>query len=135
RLYEEEKALLRMRDEVRLAAMIQHDLLPKSIPDVTGYEIAGQSIAAQTVGGDSYDCIPIDPLRIAVCLGDVSGKGLPAALLMANVQATLRAQTTLGVNARDCMERSNTLLYRSTSSEKFVTLFYAILDANSHQLQ
>ncbi len=135
RLYEEEKALLSMREEVRLAAKIQHDLLPKDFPHVHGYDIAGRSLAAHMVGGDSYDCIPITPRRLAICLGDVSGKGLPAALLMANVQATLRAQTTLDPSARECLARSNTLLFRSTSSDKFVTLFYSILDTETHQLQ
>lgn len=134
RLYEEEKALLRMREEVRLAAKIQQELLPNRIPQVAGYNIAGQSIPAQMVGGDSYDCMPIDEHRVAICLGDVSGKGLPAALLMANVQATLRAQTMTNVTAKECVTRSNKLLFHSTSSEKFVTLFYGILDADRHQL-
>jgi len=134
RLYEEEKALNRMREEVRLAAKIQHDLLPKSIPQIPGYDIAGFSIAAQVVGGDLYDCIPVDAHRAALCLGDVSGKGLPAALLMANVQATLRAQTVTNVPVKECILRSNKLLFQSTSSEKFVTLFYAILDGERHTL-
>ncbi len=134
RLYEEEKKLLHMREEVRLAAKIQHDLLPKTIPRIPGYDIACRSVAAEMVGGDSYDCIPIDAHRFAVCLGDVSGKGVPAALLMANVQATLRAQTMLNVSAKECVIRSNTLLYHSTSSDKFVTLFYGVLDVQNHRL-
>lgn len=134
RLYEEEKAYLRMREEIRLAANIQHDLLPKSFPHISGYDIAGKYIAAQMVGGDAYDCIPIDDQTVAVCLGDVSGKGLPAALLMANVQATLRAHTMLNISAKECVIRSNKLLYQSTSSEKFVTLFYSILHTRHNRL-
>jgi len=134
RLYEEEKALHRMREEVRLAAKIQRDLLPKSISQIAGYDIAGVSIAAQMVGGDLYDCIPIDACRAAICLGDVSGKGLPAALLMANVQATLRAQTAANLPVPECIIRSNKLLFQSTSSDKFITLFYAVLDAEHHRL-
>jgi len=86
------------------------------------------------VGGDYFDFIPTDDNRIAVCLADVSGKGLPASLLMANVQATLRGQTFLGVSPKVCVQRANKLLYLSTSPEKFVTLFYAILDPKLHQL-
>lgn len=134
RLYEEEQALHRMKEEVRLAARIQVDLLPKSAPEIPGYNVAGRSIAAQLVGGDYFDFIPMDSGRYAICLGDVSGKGLPASLLMANLQATLRGQTLLNPPAKVCLERSNRLLYQSTSSEKFVTLFYSILDPSTNAL-
>jgi serine phosphatase RsbU (regulator of sigma subunit) len=134
RLYESEQTLMRMKEEVRLAARIQSDLLPSSAPAIEGYDIAGTSVPAQVVGGDYFDFIPTDDNRIAVCLADVSGKGLPASLLMANVQATLRGQTFLGVSPKVCVQRANKLLYLSTSPEKFVTLFYAILDPKLHQL-
>ena len=134
RLYEEEHALQRMKEEVRLAATIQMDLLPKSSPVIPGYDIAGKSIPAQVVGGDYFDFIPVDDKRLAVCLGDVSGKGLPASLLMANLQATLRGQTLLANSAKLCVQRSNRLLYQSTSPEKFVTLFYSIFDTANHSI-
>ena len=134
RLYEEEQALQRMKEEVRLAATIQMDLLPKSSPTIPGYDIAGKSIPAQLVGGDAYDFIPVDETHIAVCLADVSGKGLPASLLMANVQATLRGQTLASSTAAVCVQRANTLLHQSTSSDKFVTLFYSRLDTANHTL-
>jgi sigma-B regulation protein RsbU (phosphoserine phosphatase) len=134
RLYEEEKAFMRMQEEVRLAAKIQHDLLPKTFPEIPGYDIAGRSIPAQLVGGDYFDFIPMEDHRLAVCLGDVSGKGLPASLLMANLQATLRGQTLVGTSAKERIIRSNKLLHESTSAEKFVTLFYGILDSTRHEL-
>jgi phosphoserine phosphatase RsbU/P len=134
RLYESERALIQMREEVRLASRIQSDLLPKQSPPIPGYDVAGKSIPAQMVGGDYFDFIGSEGGRIALALGDVSGKGLPASLLMANLQATLRGQTLLGPTARDCVCRSNKLLYESTSPEKFVTLFYGILDTNDHSL-
>ena len=134
RLYEEEQALQRMKEEVRLAATIQMDLLPKAPPAVPGYDIAGVSIPAQLVGGDAFDFIPIDDTHIAVTLADVSGKGLPASLLMANVQATLRGQTLGGPGASVCVQRANKLLFQSTSPDKFVTLFYSVLDAGAHTL-
>ncbi len=134
RLYEKEKTLVKMQEEVRFAARIQSELLPKSPPVIPGYEIAGRTIPAQEVGGDYYDFIPIDEHRWAFCLGDVTGKGLPASLLMANLQATLRGQTLTAVVPKICLERSNQLLYQSTSPEKFATLFYGILDARNHQI-
>jgi len=135
RLYEQEKSLIVMQEEVNLASKIQRELLPKQAPAIPGYEISGKSIPAQMVGGDYFDFIPIDDQRLAVGLGDVSGKGLPASLLMANLQATLRGQTLFNTSAKDCIGKSNTLLHQSTSSEKFVTLFYGILNHHLHQLQ
>jgi sigma-B regulation protein RsbU (phosphoserine phosphatase) len=86
------------------------------------------------VGGDYFDFIQISEDRWAVCIGDVSGKGLPASLLMANLQATLRGQILLDVPPGECLRRANRLLYQSTSPEKFATLFYGILDARHHTL-
>lgn len=134
RLYEEEKAYVKMQEEVRLASKIQSELLPKTNPRVDGYEIAGRSIPAQVVGGDYFDFIPFENDRLAICLGDVTGKGLPASLLMANLQATLRGQSFLSSSPKDCLARSNKLLYHSTSAEKFATLFYANLDTKNHFL-
>lgn len=134
RLNEQERALMKMQEELRLAARIQTELLPHTPPLIPGYEIVGRSIPAQEVGGDYYDFIPIDENRWAFCIGDVTGKGLPASLLMANLQATLRGQTTATTAPKACLERSNQLLFQSTSPEKFATLFYAILNPRDHQL-
>jgi serine phosphatase RsbU (regulator of sigma subunit)/CRP-like cAMP-binding protein len=135
RLYEEEKALAVIREEVRLAAKIQMELLPKSVPVVKGYDLAGTSIPAQAVGGDYFDFIRLEGGRMGVCLGDVSGKGMPAALLMANVQATLRGQTLLDGDVASCVRRSNKLLFESTAPEKFVTLVYGALDPSDHSFR
>jgi len=134
RLNENEKLFLKMREEVSLAARIQNDLLPHTVPEIPGYELAGRNIPAQEVGGDHFDFIPVDDHRIAICLGDVSGKGLPASLLMANLQATLRSQTLSSPSPKECVERANRLIYQSTGPEKFVTLFYCILDYRNHSL-
>jgi len=133
-LHEKEKAFARMQEEVRLAAQIQRNLLPQSPPSIDGYRIAGINIPAQAVGGDYFDFIPISEDRWAICIGDVSGKGLPASLLMSNLQATLRGQTLLDVPPSECLRRANRLLFQSTSPEKFATLFYGILDARRHTL-
>jgi len=134
RLLEEEQALMQMQKEMQMAYDIQVNLLPKTPPILTGFDLAGISIPAQIVGGDYFDFIPVEENRLAICLGDVSGKGLPAALLMANLQATIRGQTLLKPLPKDCLNRSNKLLYQSTDRQKFATLFYGILDSENHQL-
>jgi sigma-B regulation protein RsbU (phosphoserine phosphatase) len=83
------------------------------------------------VGGDYYDFMRFGDGRWAVCLGDVSGKGLPASLLMANLQATLRGQTVVGRTVAETIGNSNRLIFESTDPEKFATLFYAVLDVST----
>ncbi|HKW13201.1 MAG TPA: PP2C family protein-serine/threonine phosphatase [Candidatus Krumholzibacteria bacterium] len=134
RLYEEEKALGRMKEELRLAAQIQQDLLPKKPPVVDGYDLCATSIAALMVGGDYFDFIPQSAGRTAICLGDVSGKGMPASLLMASLQATLRGQSALKSAVSEIVARSNTFLYHNTDPEKFATLFMGVLDPASGEL-
>ncbi len=134
RLYEEERSLIKMQQELKLASQIQADLLPKGSPQLEGYEIAGATFPARTIGGDYFDFIPVEDTKVALCLGDVSGKGLTAALLMANLQASLRAQTYLSASVEGCVSRVNRQLYQSTSPEKFATLFFGILDTSDHSL-
>ena len=134
RLYQEEQALLRMQQELDLARDIQNNLLPKSPPNVPGYDVAGQSVSAENVGGDYFDFLVSEDGRLALCLGDVSGKGMPASLLMANVQATIRSQNLAAASAAECIERSNRLLFQSTDSDRFVTLFYSVIETESKQL-
>jgi len=134
RLYQEEQALIRLQEEMRLAYEIQVDLLPKSQPVLSGYLIAGKSIPAKDVGGDYFDFIPTGDNRLAFCLGDISGKGIPAALLMANLQATLRGQTLLGNDCKSCVSFANEMLYHNSAPNKFATLFYGIIDSSSNEL-
>lgn len=133
RLYEEEQRLQRMQEQMKLASDIQMRLMPKSVPELSGYDIAGVSFPAQEVGGDYFDYVSITEDRLAVCLGDVCGKGLPAALLMANLQATIRSQAITDPPPQLCMERSNKLLFESTDRQKFATMCYGVIDANAHQ--
>lgn len=128
RLYEEEREYLKLREETRMAREIQMNILPKSNPDITGYDIAGKSIPALSVGGDYYDFIPLEDNRIAIGLGDISGKGMPAALLMSNLQAAVRGQSFNFIEPHKCIRRVNDLVYRSTDVNKYATLFYGVLD-------
>lgn len=134
RLYKQEKQLRKLEEDLRVARDIQEKLLPKEDPHVEGYDIAGYSLPAKEVGGDYYDFIEIDDSRLALCLGDISGKGIPASLLMANLQATLRGQAVSCASCAECLKKSNKFLYHSTNIQKFATLFYAVLDTKNDQL-
>lgn len=135
RLMEEQKALEILQEELRLAREIQKKLLPKGPPDVAGYDVAGRSEPAKRVGGDYYDFLDLGENRLGLCLADVSGKGITAALLMSNVQATIRSQGRLAQDAGICVARSNDMLHASTDDDKFVTMFYGVLDTATHQLE
>ncbi len=135
RLMEEQKALEILQEELRLAREIQKKLLPKGPPVVAGYGIAGLSEPAKRVGGDYFDFLELGKNRLGLCVADVSGKGITAALLMSNVQATIRSQGRLAPDVGTCVAQSNDMLHASTDSDKFVTMFYGVLDTETHRLE
>jgi len=124
RLYEEEKKLQQMEEELKTARNIQRALLPKENPSLSDIDIAGLTLASREVGGDYYDFIDVDQNHWGIAIADVAGKGMPAALLMANVQATLRAEALAHQSPSECVAKSNSLLCRRVDVGKFVTLFY-----------
>jgi len=128
RLYEQERLKIAMEKDLQAAREVQMTLIPKRLPVSAGYAFAAVTIPAREVGGDLYDFTLKESGQIALCLGDVSGKGLAASLLAANVQATLRDQAFTALTVSECVRRSNMLLHQNTGNEKFVTLFYALLD-------
>jgi sigma-B regulation protein RsbU (phosphoserine phosphatase) len=132
RLFEEEKKLMQIQQEIQLSSEIQRRLLPQEMPLIEGYDIYAINIPAKEVGGDYYDFIKISDTKTAFALGDVSGKGLPAAMLMANLQATLRGQLLFCSCSKDCIKRANNLLQKSTDITKFITLFFGILDTEKN---
>jgi sigma-B regulation protein RsbU (phosphoserine phosphatase) len=134
KLYQESLKLAQVRQQQKSAYEIQRNLLPKSSPEVDGYDIAGSSTPAQTVGGDYFDFIKMMGDRWGICLGDVSGKGIPAALLMANLEATLRGQVFSDVTVGELVARSNQMMYDNMDDERFVTLFYGQIDPQTHEL-
>jgi sigma-B regulation protein RsbU (phosphoserine phosphatase) len=135
RLTVEERNLARMREQMSLAADVQSRLLPDEIPPIGEFDVSGTSVAAETVGGDYYDVVPLADGRFVFCLGDVSGKGLPASLLMANVQAMVRLMCMLGFSSCQTMHYANELLCRCTAGNRFVTFFIAILDPSTGELE
>lgn len=118
----------RLEQELKTAREIQERLLPHEMPSVPGFEISGISLPSQQVGGDYFDFLEMDTGHLGIAIGDVSGKGMPAALLMANLQASLHGQAISPNEVADVVSRINKLLVRSTDSHMFATFFYGVLD-------
>ena len=135
RLYKTEREWLTLTREVELARQIQSRLVPTEPPHVPGYDMAGVTRSARTVGGDFFSFLPRQDGSLAIWLGDVVGKGLPAAMLMANLQATIRDQTLTGAPEHVYLARANRALCQSTAAESFATLFYGVLDLKRHALR
>jgi len=121
--------------ESRAAHEIQTHLLPREIPRVKGFEVACAWQPARSVGGDYFDVLALGPGRIGVCLADVSGKGMGAALLMANLQATVRAFAPGIAGPGALCQKVNEVLCGSVAPGKFVTLFYGVLDSETLTLR
>lgn len=134
RLHEEESALQQIQEELRLANQIQSKLLPQSMPHLSGYDLAGTSSPARSVGGDFFDFVPMETNQLCFWVGDVAGKGLPAALTMATIQATLRGDTAATHDVARILDRANRYLCSNTTRSTFVTLFLGILDAKKHEV-
>jgi phosphoserine phosphatase RsbU/P len=141
RLTERIVAQERLRRELALAAEVQQRLLPSDSPGGLSLEVAGFCEPARGVGGDYYDFIDFDSLQLGVAIADVAGKGMPAALLMSTVQATLRSLTALnGLPAPATPElaqmvgKLNRLIFNSTNGAHYVTFFYASFDQSSRLL-
>jgi phosphoserine phosphatase RsbU/P len=132
RLYEQEREKIRIERDLLAAREVQMSLLPSQPPTVAGYEYAATALPAREVAGDLYDFIRLDPTHMAVSIGDVSGKGLPAALLMAHIQASVRDVAHEAENAGTCVTMLNQRLVATTAPEKFVTLVYGIFDTQNH---
>ena len=116
------------KQEIADARAIQQGLLPKEIPQLPGYEIASAWQSALTVGGDYFDVLPFGEETVGLCIADVAGKGLPAALLMSNLQAAVRGLASPSLPPEGLCSRLNALLCRNMTSDRFITLFYAQLD-------
>jgi phosphoserine phosphatase RsbU/P len=128
RLFRDAIEKQKMEDELAIAREIQQGLLPTTLPRIAGFEIAAINITSKQVGGDYYDVLPIHFNEYVLAIGDVSGKGTPAALLMANVQAALRAFAPMGLSLPAATARINDLTCSNTGRDKFITFFWGYLD-------
>lgn len=118
----------RMEQELRVARLIQQTLLPRELPDLPGYEIAAHYQPARAVGGDFYDFLYFEDGKIGIVIGDVTDKGVPAALVMATTRTLLRAAAERLSNPSAVLERVNALLHPDIPPRMFVTCLYALLD-------
>ena len=118
----------RLERELSVAREIQERLLPHEMPSLAGFEISGASLPSQQVGGDYFDFLDLPDGRLGVAIADVSGKGISAALLMANLQAMLRGQAEGEADPAAVVARINDSLVRSTDPRMFATFFYGLLD-------
>jgi len=133
RTVERGAARLEMREqELERAREIQQSLLPKEIPQIPGYEVATAWQPASTVSGDYYDVLRLGSHRLGICIADVVGKGVSAALLMANVQAAVRAFANDAAGPAQVCGKVNSLLHENIAIGKYVTFLYGILDGETH---
>ncbi len=124
----------RIEQELRVARLIQQTLLPKALPDTPGYELAAHYQPAREVGGDFYDFLELDDGRLGLVVGDVTDKGVPAALVMATTRTLLRAVAGRIDAPGEVLERVNDVLYPDIPPNMFVTCLYAILDRETGRL-
>jgi serine phosphatase RsbU (regulator of sigma subunit) len=137
-LSEHQKRLVhqeRLEKELELCQQIQREMLPKAPLKLSFAEVQGVSIPAREVGGDFFNFFPLPEDRMAILVGDVSGKGIAAALLMANLQATLRAKLSLPADLADLMSELDRDVGQSTPDGTYLTLFVAILDNRADMLR
>ena len=123
-----------LEKELAIAREIQLSFLPKQAPIVPGFDLAGAAHTHAEVGGDYYDFIPVSDSRLGLAIADVSGKGIPAALLMAGFRMSLLAEIRNDFAIRAVMRKVNTLLHESMERDKFVTAFYGVLDYKNRML-
>jgi len=129
RLYAEALEKKRLEEEVAVAGRIQMHLLPSSIPEIEGFEVAGISRPSRVVSGDYYDAVTDDDGRLWLALGDVSGKGMPASLTMATLRALFRAEMERDQSLSQAMTRVSEGLFHATAPEVFATFCFGVLDA------
>jgi phosphoserine phosphatase RsbU/P len=144
-LIEEQRRRQRLENELSIAHEVQQQLFPHALPNLPGLELEAICRPARTVSGDYYDFIRISPTRLAIALADISGKGISAALLMANVQAALRSDVLryrnggsgngeMQINTAEIVSHLNRHLFRNSSEERYATFFFGVYDTETQRL-
>jgi sigma-B regulation protein RsbU (phosphoserine phosphatase) len=124
----------RLNRELEIAREVQEHLFPQRLPKVLGLDYCGQCRPAREVGGDYYDFLSLPGGRLGIAIGDISGKGVGAALMMASLEASLRALVSVIDDPAELMDRVNTLVYQASASNRYATLFYAQYDPQSRRM-
>lgn len=125
----------RMAKELEIARAVQMKLLPKENPVLPGYDIAGICLPAYEVGGDYYDFVDLGKTKIGIAIGDVSGKGVPAAIYMTLTKGILQSHAEENISPKNVLSKVNRLMYRTIEKNSFVSMFYAIIDLKSKKIR
>ncbi len=134
KLFRERLLSERFQREMELAVEVQNMLIPLKVYKDTGVEVSARYIPHQNIGGDYFDFIRLNDHEFLWCIADVSGKGISAALLMANFQASLRAWSAVESDLANIVDRLNSIVISNTKGERFITLFLAKYDENTRKL-
>ncbi len=125
----------RLEQELRVAQLIQQQFLPKELPQLPGWQVAAYYRPARQVGGDFYDFFQLPDGRIGLVVGDVTDKGVPAALVMATTHSILRSEGPRLVSPSQVLKRANDLLYPDIPAHMFITCLYAVVDPTTGHIQ
>ncbi len=134
----EHDQLVSIQQDLNTAREIQQSIIPKvfpAFPGLTSFDVYGSMVAAKEVGGDFFDFFLIDSNRLGFVIGDVSGKGIPAAIFMAISRTLIRAVGIKGVSASECLSLVNSLLCKDNVSSMFVTVFYGIMNISTGEVE
>ncbi len=123
-----------MKRELEVAAEIQKRILPVDLPEIDGYDIAGINIPSKGVSGDYYNVFKLDDGRFALIVADVTGKGMPASLLVSTLDASLRSYLDFQIPLSEMAVKMNSIIYKSSTADKFITFLIAILDPSSGEI-
>jgi len=134
RLFTEELEKRKLEEELDLAREIQQNLLPQKLPEFENFEVAALNMSSKQVGGDYYDVINLDGNRFCTAIADVSGKGAPASLLMANIQAFLQVICRDGFNLEQSTGLINDLISANTSDGRFITFFWSVINDHTREM-
>lgn len=121
--------------EIDEALRVQQGFLPRELPQIAGFDLAAAWRPARGVGGDAFDVLHLDANKVALCIADVAGKGVPAALLMSNLQAMVKGLSSPRTGPREFCDEISRTLRGSLAEDRFVTCFYALLDLPSRLLR
>jgi phosphoserine phosphatase RsbU/P len=135
RLFQEALEKYKLEEELDFARDIQRNLLPRSIPVLDSFDIAAINISSRQVGGDYYDLIKLDDDNYCLAIADVSGKGIPASLLMANIQAFLRVICVQQMDLEESTELINNLISENTSDGRFITFCWGVLNQQNRTIR
>jgi sigma-B regulation protein RsbU (phosphoserine phosphatase) len=124
----------RIEKELNLAAAIQQKVIPKELPKIDGYQIAGTNIPSKEVGGDYFDCVELGNGKFALIMADVAGKGISAALLVNTLSAALHSYLEFNLPLSELADKLNKLIFKFSPPDKYITFLIVVLDSNSGSL-